>query len=129
MSLLVGLLAVALGASAAPAGPERPAPGEVRAAVQEVLAAREFNRGEASTESWLTWVWAHFLGLLRAVRDWLHDLPPGVFYFIVTWLVLVLVAILVHLAYTIYKQFGGGGGVRGARRAAADCAVYGVAEL
>ncbi len=79
----------------------------VRAAIQEVLAHREFADLHADPDavwrSLVQWV----LSIVGRIVSTLRDLPEWVLWLIVGWMILTLAAILGHLTYTLWTILGG----------------------
>jgi hypothetical protein len=75
----------------------------VRAAIQEVLAQREFADLHADPYA----VWRALAEWIHSMTETLHDLPEWAVWLIVGWLVLALAAILGHLIYTLWTILGG----------------------
>jgi hypothetical protein len=78
-----------------------------RSTVREVLSRREFGDlhadGYASWRRLLLWLGGLFQRLTSALRG----LPPGTFWTVLVLIVIVLVAILAHLIYTLVMLFRG----------------------
>jgi hypothetical protein len=94
-----------------------------RAAVDEVLAAREFGGygGPSLMSRMLRWLGR----LLRSIGQILGELPRWLFWLLFAWLVLALLAILAHLLYVVVGLFG----ARGARAGSQGAAELGRGEL
>lgn len=79
---------------------QAPPADSVRAALREVFAAREYDWTER--RGVFTWIREQYLRLL----DWfagLEQAQPVLYYFLLIVMVLVLLAILVHLAYVLTR--------------------------
>ncbi len=81
-----------------------------RTAVHDVLATREFADLHLDPYAvWRRiseWIGGLFEGLARALGN-LHDSIPWLYWTIVSWMVLTLVAILAHLIYTLVTLISG----------------------
>ncbi len=85
---------------------------QVRQAVNDVLSSPEFKDLRAGRETW----WFQFLNWLgsklEGVGDNLRALPEWALWLLVGWMVLVLVAILVHMAYVLWGTVRRSGAAR-----------------
>ncbi len=78
-----------------------------RAVIDEVLARREFTDLRDDRPGLLQRLAEWFAGLLRTIHETLSGLPGWLFWTIVVWLVLTLVALLAHLMYTLWTLLAG----------------------
>jgi len=103
----------------------------VRAAIEEVLARPEFADLRADPNAFGRQLAEWLLSLLRRIDSALEHLPPWVFWLILAWMILTLLAILAHLIYTLWRFLGGSGrpslAGAAARRAAGE--LLGIREL
>ena len=78
-----------------------------RAAINEVLAQREF--ADLRSDPYAGWrrLRDWILSTLEGVASGLRRLPEWVLWAIVTWMVLILAAILAHMIYTLVKLLRG----------------------
>jgi hypothetical protein len=78
-----------------------------RAAVRDVLASREF--ADLHSDPYVVWrrIYEWIGGLFERLADAIRTLPPWLYWTVVTWMVLTLVAILGHLVYTLTKLLRG----------------------
>jgi hypothetical protein len=81
--------------------------GRTRAAIKSVLAEREFADLNAAPSAWWHRLYDKFLSLLTRVASWIGKLPGWLVWVIVVWMVVTLLAILVHLTYTFVTMLGG----------------------
>lgn len=78
-----------------------------RATIHDVLADREYaglhDDPNASLRRLIRWIQS----LMEGVGSWIHHWPTWLVWAIVAWMVLTLVAILVHLTYSFVAMLGG----------------------
>jgi hypothetical protein len=79
----------------------------VRAAVQEVLARREFGDLYSDPNAFMRWVAEWVYSVVGRIVSALRDLPDWAVWVIVGWMILTLGAILGHLIYTLWTILGG----------------------
>lgn len=128
-----GWLGIAIVVAAFAADGEPAAPAARRAAVREtareVLSRAEFAQSAAEQPGWwkafLEWLRDLLGGVGRAARS----LPEWVFWLIVVWMVLALVAALVHMLWTLYQLLapGGAGAATGNERLRGE--ILGIRDL
>lgn len=106
---LVALAGVPVWAAAA--GPARPAPAELGATLQQILARPEYNQREGR------WLEDLILRFLQALRAWyldhlaphverLHDVSPFIYWSVVTLGAAIAAALLYHIYLTLRSSFG-----------------------
>ena len=76
-----------------------------RAVVNEVLAQREFAELEGS--SWAQHIWKPVVEFFRDIPKLFDHLPGWLGYLLLAWILLTLLAILIHLFYVISGMLGG----------------------
>ncbi len=104
-SVLILCLSPALGPAAAAAPASTPEQRQrVEQAVAKVLDSREFAQLSDTKGNWLhNWL----MKASQAVGDFFAGLPRWVAWVIVIWMVLTLVAIMIHLVWTLWITLGG----------------------
>lgn len=104
---------------------------QARRTVRDVLAEREFAQLRADPYGWLRAVMEWLQSALYGVRDTLEALPRWIFWLVVAWMVITLVAILAHLVYTLYLVLGGSSRRAAARagRSRHEGELFGIREL
>jgi hypothetical protein len=89
-----------------------------RSAVRDVLAKREFANLHSDPNAGWRQILAWLESLIRAVGKVVRSMPEWLFWMVLTWMVLTLLAILGHLVYTLVMLLRGTslpGGSRGKR--------------
>ncbi len=108
-----------------------PPPGDYharsRAVIEEVLAGREF--AEPGGTSWADRVLDRLAGFFRRLPGILEGLPAWLGMLLIVWMVLALVAILIHILYVISGLVGDRKAARSDATSAAACDLYGVVDL
>lgn len=94
---------------------------QMRQTVDEVLAGRQFKGLHESEGQWLRWLLGRAKALLEAIGNLFRELPDWLWWVLLIWMVLTLLAILGHVAYTLWLTLGqpgrrGGPEGRGRRR-------------
>jgi hypothetical protein len=131
-----GWLGIALAVAAMGADPDPPAAAQpavyraaVREAAREVLARPEFADSAADQPGW----WESFLewlqGVLGGVGRVARALPEWVFWLIVVWMVLALVAAIVHMLWTLYQMLAPGRASAEARSERRASEILGIRDL
>lgn len=82
---------------------------QARAAVNDVLAEPEFAHLHADPYSVWRAIHRWLSPWLERIEAALDSLPKWVYWLIVAWMLLALVAILAHLLYTLWMMLGGAG--------------------
>lgn len=97
-----------------------------RAAVEQVLAEPEFAdlNPDAGPPWWVEWLKPVF----EAIRDFFAGLPDWLFWVVIVWMILTLVAIALHLVWVLIGTLGGGGATPPERRPHAG-QMLGIADL
>ena len=96
---------------AAPQGPLRPSPEQLREAVKAILSRPEYNQGESQ------WLEQYLYRLIRSLSVWyrehlapyferLHDVSPVVYWTIVAVFAAAMVILLYHIYLTLRSSFG-----------------------
>jgi hypothetical protein len=73
-----------------------------RQAVDEVLARPEFADLRPARDGWVRGFLEWVARVLRRMGGGVRSLPPWLFWVLITWLVLTLVAVLAHVAYLLW---------------------------
>ncbi|MFO0898628.1 MAG: DUF4129 domain-containing protein [Pirellulales bacterium] len=127
----IAIVLAALAADGEPAASETPATrrAAVRETAREVLSRAEFAQSAAEQPGW----WKAFLewlrGLLRGVGQVAGSLPGWLFWLIVGWMVLALVAALVHMLWTLYQLLAPGRAGAAARNERRRGEILGIRDL
>ena len=105
-----GAIATSVFAQGDPSAAGSSAPGaeSVRAAVRNVLSQPEFRHIHADPAAESNWWKEKIDDFFSWIRTWAWGLPGWLLWLLIIWMLLTLVAILVHFVYTISQQFGGG---------------------
>lgn len=102
---------------------------EIRSVVREVLSDPEISRASVERESTLSWLWGFVRRFVAWLRGWFAALPPLLAIVLIIWMVLTLLAILGHLSYVVFTQFGRGGASKPATQGVKGGKLYGIQEL
>lgn len=98
---------------------------QARGAVEGVLSLPEFDNLRSDMEGWWLAMWERLLNMLKGIARAFNGLPGWLWWGVVIWLILTLVAILCHFIYVLAGIIGSSA----ARRTAAATGKVGRGEL
>ena len=103
-----------------------------RAVVEQVLANEEFENLTAANDEWLErWI-EQLRQFFQDLRSGIDQLPVWVHQIIIAWMLITLVAVLLHLIYTLWQSLRSEGGRKGlsdTSERAAEAGLMGIREL
>lgn len=105
---------------------------QTRQAVREVLATREFAQLKESRENPLAKIIRWLSSVFSAIPKFFASLPGWLWWVLLGWMIITLVAVLVHLLWTLIRTLGlgsGRGGARSSQTGLSGDGLLGVADL
>jgi len=109
---VAGTLAWVGGAGAATAQELQRYHESARNATRDVLATDEFSRLGVDNATWMERMIGWVIGIIQTIGGWFQSLPSWLAWLLVGWMVLTLVAIFIHLIYTLVQMLGSSGSKR-----------------